>query len=117
MMGSDKKGDVDKNQNNHSHSKHMWMMAICCGVPVIAFLAIAALGVSSPSLETVIAVICPIGMVGMMVMMHRDSNKNKTSGSCCKTEKLENDQDTDTEILTDKGSRPAGSPQPDVLKA
>lgn len=63
----------NKESSNHSHKGHMWMMAICCGLPIIGFLVIAVLGISMPSLETVLLLICPIGMIGMMYFMHRDN--------------------------------------------
>lgn len=63
----------NKESSNHSHKGHMWMMAICCGLPIIGFLAIAVLGISMPSLETLLLLICPIGMIGMMYFMHRDN--------------------------------------------
>ncbi len=55
-----------------SHKGHMWMMAICCGLPIAGFLAIAVIGISMPSLETALILLCPIGMIGMMYFMHRD---------------------------------------------
>ena len=63
----------NKESSNHSHKGHMWMMAICCGLPIIGFLAIAVIGISMPSLETALLLICPIGMVAMMYFMHRDN--------------------------------------------
>jgi len=66
----------NKESSKHSHKGHMWMMAICCGLPIIGFLAIALLGISMPSLETVLLLICPIGMIGMMYFMHRDNCAN-----------------------------------------
>jgi hypothetical protein len=63
----------NKNENTASHKGHMWMMAVCCGLPIIGFIVIAVLGVSMPSLETALLLICPVGMVGMMYMMRRDS--------------------------------------------
>ena len=63
----------NKESSNHSHKGHMWMMAICCGLPIIGFLAIAVLGISMPSLETLLLLICPIGMIGMMYLMRRDN--------------------------------------------
>jgi glucan phosphoethanolaminetransferase (alkaline phosphatase superfamily) len=69
----------NKNETTTSHKGHMWMMAVCCGLPIIGFLAIAALGVSLPSLETALLLICPIGMIGMMFMMNKNSStKSKT---------------------------------------
>lgn len=59
-------------KNKSSHKGHLWMMAICCGLPIAGFLAIAVLGVSLPSLETLLLLLCPIGMIGMMYFMHRD---------------------------------------------
>lgn len=64
----------DENKScHHGHKGHMWMMAICCGLPIAGFLAIAILGVSLPSLETLFLLLCPIGMIGMMYFMHRDN--------------------------------------------
>jgi hypothetical protein len=60
----------NKNESTASHKGHMWMMVVCCGLPIIGFIAIAVLGVSMPSLETALLLICPIGM---MYMMRRDS--------------------------------------------
>ena len=68
----------NKESNNHSHKGHMWMMAICCGLPIIGFLAIAVLGISMPSLETALFLICPIGMIAMMYFMHRDHCASRT---------------------------------------
>ena len=39
---------------DHSHLKHMKMMAICCGLPIVGFLLIGLLGIRSPSLETML---------------------------------------------------------------
>lgn len=69
----------------HSHAKHMWLMAVCCGLPIIGFLVIGAIGISMPSLETLFLIICPIGMIGMMYMMHRDSQQK--GNACCDSEK------------------------------
>ena len=63
----------NKESSNHSHKGHGWMMAICCGLPIIGFLAIAGLGISMPSLETALLLICPIGMIAMMYFMRRDN--------------------------------------------
>ena len=63
----------NKKETTASHKGHMWMMAVCCGLPIIGFIAIAVLGVSMPSLETALLLICPVGMIGMMYMMRRDS--------------------------------------------
>jgi hypothetical protein len=83
-------------KQGHSHVKHLWMMAICCGLPIIGFLAIGILGISMPSLETLFLLICPIGMVGMIYMMHRDSQGKDKKHSCCQSEKSQGESVTDT---------------------
>ncbi len=92
------KTKIEKTGNKkqgHLYAKHMWMMAICCGLPIIGFLAIGILGLSMPSLETLFLVICPIGMIGMMYMMRRD-NQGKAKGHfCCQSEKPENESATE----------------------
>ncbi|MBT3226187.1 MAG: hypothetical protein HN580_09825 [Deltaproteobacteria bacterium] len=62
-----------------AHSKHLWLMAICCGVPILGFLLMGSLGFSSPSLELLFAVVCPIGMGAMMFMMAKNSGQNNRS--------------------------------------
>ncbi len=64
----------------HLHSKHLWMMAICCGIPILGFLLISSLSISSASLETLIFLVCPIGMGMMMFLMTKDRNKTASSG-------------------------------------
>jgi len=88
---------VSENESKHNHAGHMKMMVICCGIPVVGFLAIAALGIEAPSLETLLALACPVGMGVMMYMMRKKSEPQgqtttETSGlpfkteSCCSTE-------------------------------
>ncbi len=60
-------------------SKHLWMMIICCGILILGFLLISSLGISSPSLETLIFLVCPIGMGTMMFLMTRDKSKIASS--------------------------------------
>lgn len=95
----------------------MWMMAACCGLPIAGFLAIGILGISMPSLETFLLVICPIGMVGMMYMMNRDNQGDKNS--CCQSEKSEDDPVASvTDDSTENASRARIRPQqPGSLEA
>ena len=65
------------------HAKHMLMMAVCCGLPIVLLAGIAVYGVSSQSLETMILLICPLGMGVMMWMMMKDK---KTSRLAAKAE-------------------------------
>ena len=80
-MKTENENTGDHKNKGHSHAKHMWMMAVCCGLPIIGFLVIGAIGISMPSLETLLLIICPIGMIGMMYMMHRDSQQK--GSACC----------------------------------
>jgi hypothetical protein len=115
-----KKSTTDDNKKQgHSHTKHMWMMAVCCGLPIIGFLAIGILGLSMPSLETLFLLICPIGMVAMMYMMQRDSRGKDKGHSCCQSEKSEDESVVD---ITYHGSEntesgPAKPQRPGTLEA
>ena len=60
------------------------MMAICCGLPVVGFLVIGGMGISSPSLETLLILACPIGMGYMMYMMRKKHGAQEQS--CCSSE-------------------------------
>ena len=84
----------DNKKQGHSHAGHMKMMAICCGLPILGFLAIGILGISMPSLETLLLLICPIGMIGMMYMMNRDSQGKEKGHSCCQSEESEDESVT-----------------------
>jgi len=104
-------------KQGHSHAKHMWMMAICCGLPIVGFLTIGALGISAPSLETLIAMICPIGMVGMMYMMHRDSQKKEGGHSCCSNQTDEKEESSRGDDAKEAEEAPARIEQPGTFRA
>ena len=88
----------------HSHAKHMWMMAICCGVPILGFLAIGVIGITMPSLETILLLVCPIGMMGMMYMMHRDSQQKNNGNASCDSVNSREEQAANPSIETSKDS-------------
>ena len=77
------------------HLKHVGMMAICCGLPILLLLGIGAKGISSESLEFMILLICPIGMGLMMWMMMR-GNKSHTEAAA----KSEENNEEPTKITT-----------------
>ncbi|MBF0382909.1 MAG: hypothetical protein HQL69_17950 [Magnetococcales bacterium] len=79
-MASNKKQENSDAQSNNMH-KHMWIMAACCGLPLIGFLAIGALGASATSFEPLFSLICLVGMGYMMFSMFRDQRHGK-GGSC-----------------------------------
>jgi hypothetical protein len=91
-MKTENSNTGDKKKQGHSHAKHMKMMVICCGLPILGFLTIGILGISMPSLETLFLLICPIGM---MYFMHRDSQGKEGGHSCCQSEESEDESAAD----------------------
>ena len=100
-----------KKSNGHGHKNHMRLMAICCGLPVIGLIAIATFGIISPTLETLIFLICPIGMIGMMYMMHRNESHSKGGHACCSsTDKDEGKEDAPSHSDTKKSGTTSLNP-------
>lgn len=71
----------DQIKHGHSHAKHILMMVIFCGVPIIGFLIFSLIGTGAPILEKLLLVVCVVGMIGMMIMMHRDSKAEEIEQS------------------------------------
>ncbi len=117
-MKTNSSGTGDNKNQDHSHSKHMWIMAVCCGLPVAGFLAIGLLGLNMPSLITFLLLICLTGMAGMMFMMHRDGKGSVKGRSCCQPGKTE-DESADGMTYDDDNTRfaPAQPRQSDSLEA
>ena len=85
---------TNENQKQHVHKhnpmKHMWMMVLCCGLPLLLLLAVPFLGVfglrSKLTILSVIPFLCPIMMLFMIPMMMKSSKDGK---SCCDENKKE----------------------------
>jgi hypothetical protein len=118
-MKTENSNSGNDTKQGHSFAKHMKMMVICCGLPIIGFLTIGILGISMPSLETLLLLVCPIGMIGMMYMMHRDNQSERKDNSCCQPEKLENELVDDSSINDAKKAEPDATKkrQPESLEA
>lgn len=90
-------GNGSKQENKHKgHMSHMWMMALCCGAPLILLMLIPVIGAVIPSLTGVltkiIPFICPIMMIMMIPMMFRKDKGNDAGNDHCDTKQIENKQ-------------------------
>lgn len=94
MKCHENKENINENQkkdgHKHSSMKHMLMMAMCCGLPLLLLLVVPFLGVFGLGFKLTIASIipflCPIMMIFMIPMMMKSSKGGK---SCCNDNKKE----------------------------
>ncbi len=73
-------------------NKHMLMMIICCGLPIIIIAVISILNISTSGIvNQFIWLLCPLLMIPMMFFMFRKDKKGK---SCCNgnDESIENER-------------------------
>lgn len=73
----------EKQKNNHKgHMPHIWMIALCCGAPLIILLLVPIIGNVIPSarnvLISIVPFLCPLIMLLMMPMMHRGNKEKQT---------------------------------------
>ncbi len=83
---------IEQEKQGHSHAGHMWVMVVFCAVPIIGYVVIALLGISTPALGTLFLLICMIGMTAMMVMMSRDSHATEKNIPVIKLKKEANNE-------------------------
>lgn len=61
-----------KNKTGKGHS-HLWMMALCCGAPILLLIGISWLGPNLPGFKAVLAgiapFVCPLIMLLMLLPM------------------------------------------------
>ncbi len=63
------------------HGRHMLIMALCCLIPLAGIFAVSAFGIPLTGvLRYAITLICPLGMVLMMVMMRGEHSHGKGAG-------------------------------------
>lgn len=73
--------NTDSRASQPGHVKHIAMMAVCCGLPILLLVGISVYGIASQSLETLILLICPVGMVSIMWMMMRSDKPVSTKSA------------------------------------
>jgi len=78
----------NKNTNNKKHGpiKHMLMMVLCCGLPILIVGVLPFLNIGGGSkalLASITPFICPIMMLFMIPMMF----KSMKNGDCCSGKK------------------------------
>ncbi len=63
----------EKGRRGGRHLSHLWKMALCCGIPVLAVLLLSLPGWGGPGVRTFLAALvpflCPVLMIGMMAGM------------------------------------------------
>ena len=77
-MNNNIKDPGDKTNNQIFNLKHLIMMTICCGLPILIVLVLPVFGFGDSEYFFLIA--CPIGMGIMMYMMHVTHNGKKGDG-------------------------------------
>ncbi len=73
---------MEHNQSGTSHgfSRHMLIMVLCCLIPLAGIFAISAFGIPLTGvLRYALVLICPLGVVVMMVMMMRGEHSHGQS--------------------------------------
>lgn len=87
----------NKQENKHKgHMSHMWMMALCCGAPMLLILLIPIIGASMPGLRNTLAAItpflCPLMMLIMIPMMFRKEKGKEAEANHRETKQIESKQ-------------------------
>jgi len=72
------------NESKPSHSGHLKMMIVCCGLPLLGLLILATVGIEVPSIKVLLLIACPVLMIAMMSMM-RKKHDIPEHQSCCQT--------------------------------
>lgn len=69
----------DGARRDNKHKKHLLMMVLCCGIPLLILLLLPYIGKMFPgvslALGSIVPFLCPVMMIGMMLMMFRNGKK------------------------------------------
>jgi len=80
----------EQGKSQQGHGNHMKMMALCCGLPILLVLSISFFGIQSESLDSLVFLLCPLLMGGMMFM-----NRKKGGSSCCDSDETKEVKQTE----------------------
>lgn len=73
----------NENKSKHSPMKHMFLMILCCGLPILIAISIPFLNISNTLRVTIGSItpfICPIMMIFMIPMMLKHFKSDKSCG-------------------------------------
>ncbi len=105
-----KNTDIKNSGGMKKGLNHIWLMAVCCGLPIIGLMLIGVFGISSSSLETLLFLVCPIGMGIMMLKMH-SSHEHAKGSPCCDSKGKTQDNPENINVLQESVSREHGTRQ------
>jgi len=81
-------GNNNSNEKKHSPIKHILMMVLCCGLPILIVGVLPFLNIGGGFKAVIASItpfICPIMMLFMIPMMFKDMKK----GDCCSNKNKE----------------------------
>lgn len=81
-------GNHGNGKKGKSHLSHLFMMALCCGAPILLILLVplfARVGGSGTAnfISVIAPFLCPLMMVFMIPMMFRGRKDNEKKHDCC----------------------------------
>jgi hypothetical protein len=81
-MNDHENDEKKKNKGGHSSMKHMLIMALCCGLPILLIALLPFLKIGNTgfrvTLASIIPFLCPIMMLFMIPMMLKGSRDGKS---------------------------------------
>jgi Na+/melibiose symporter-like transporter len=79
----------DNEKHKKHKSGHLWMMVLCCGIPILILLMLPLINGILPGASNILGAavpfLCPVMMFVMMFFMFRNGKK-ENSGNDCHTE-------------------------------